>query len=163
MPIITRFNADPAIDGRQSEIAMDIQRGILTSMVELGLSFLPEFTLPSGRRVDLIALDEKGMISIIEIKSSITDFNADHKWHEYKRFCDRFYFASHPSVPQAIFPESEGFILSDRHESAIIREAELNKLAGATRRSLTLKIARVCAMRLQKMIDFHGPDTPPSL
>jgi len=133
---------------------MEIRRGILLGLAETDLVFVPEFTLPSGRRADLIALDAKGLIAIIEIKSSVADFNADSKWTEYKVFSDKFYFASHPSVPADIFPKEQGFILSDRHGCEIIRESETVKLAPPTRKSLTLKIARAAAARLQILSDY---------
>lgn len=160
MPLITRFDHDPAIDGRQSDTALEIQRGIIAAMGEAGITFLTEFTLSTGRRADLIGLDRNGQIILIEVKSSVADFNADQKWPEYKAFCDRFYFASHPSVPQDIFPPEEGFILSDRHGCEILREGKPNKLAPATRKAITLKLARASIARLQKMVDFHGPEAP---
>lgn len=158
MPIVTFFDNDPAIDGRQSATALEIQRGIITTMGESGLAFLSEFTLTTGRRADLIGIDQKGKIIIIEVKSSVADFNADHKWPEYKTFCDEFYFASHPSVPQDIFPQDEGFILSDRHGCEVIRDATSNKLAPATRKALTHRLAHASMMRLRRMVEFHGPE-----
>ncbi len=158
MPLVTHFDSDPAIDGRQSSTALDVQRGIITTLGEAGITFLTEFTLPTGRRADLIGLEPNGTIIIIEVKSSVADYNADQKWPEYKALCDRFYFASHPSVAQEIFPDNEGFILSDRHGCEVLREAEPNKIAAATRKSLTHKIARASMMRLRRMVDFHGPE-----
>ena len=54
---------------------------------------LREFTLASGRRVDVMALSPSGQLWIVEIKSSLEDFRADLKWPEYRDFCDRLYFA----------------------------------------------------------------------
>ncbi|MEM7289972.1 MAG: MmcB family DNA repair protein [Pseudomonadota bacterium] len=153
MPIITPYHTNPAVDGRQSETAMEIRSGIFSGLAETGITFLPEFSLPGGRRADLIGLDQKGLIIIIEIKSSVADFNADQKWPEYKSLSDRFYFASHPSVPQDIFPSGEGFILADRFGCEILREGATRKLAPATRKSLTLKIARAASARLQTVVE----------
>lgn len=154
MPLINPTESNPAIDARQSETALEIRRGILAGLAETGLVFVPEFTLPGGRRADLVALDTKGLITIVEIKSSVADFNADNKWFEYKEFSDKFYFASHPSVPGDIFPQDQGFILSDKHGCEIMRESGISKLAAATRKSLTLKIARTAATRLQNISDY---------
>ena len=156
MPIITFATSDPAIDGRQSQIALEIRNGVIRGMRDRGLVFIPEFTLPKGRRADLIGLDAKGNITIVEIKSSVADYNADSKWFEYAEFCDQFYFASHPSVPSEIFPEQEGFILADKHGCEVIRDAERSSLSAATRKSLMIKIARASAEKLQRITDFHG-------
>ncbi|MEL7428511.1 MAG: MmcB family DNA repair protein [Pseudomonadota bacterium] len=154
MPIVTPFDKNPAIDGRQSDMAMEVRRGILSGMQESDLVFIPEFALPGGRRADLIGIDAKGMITIVEIKSSIADFKADNKWHEYRDYSDRFYFATHQEVPRGIFPESEGLIIADAFGCAIIRESETDRLAAATRKSLTIKIARAAALRLQTISDY---------
>ena len=156
MPIVTPNEFDPAVDGRQSETAMAIRQGVIRGLYHADMTFVPELTLPSGRRTDLIGLDPKGKIVIVEIKSSIADFNSDAKWPEYKDFCDFFYFASHPSVPQNIFPDTEGFILADAHGCEVLREADALKLNPATRKSLTIRIARDAARKLQRMTDFYG-------
>lgn len=151
MPIISPHQIEDGFDGRQSEMAMTIRRGIIKGMTESDLVFLPELTLSSGRRADLIALDRKGVIVIFEIKSSIADFQADSKWHEYKAFCDKFYFVTHPEVPMEIFPETEGFVFADDYGCEIIREAEEEKLNAATRKALILRFARNAAMRTKRL------------
>ena len=128
----------------------------MRGMFHAGITFVPELSLPTGRRVDLIGLDPKGQIVIIEIKSSVADFNADSKWPEYREYCDLFYFASHPSVPQEIFPQTEGFILADAHGCEIVRDAKHLKLNAATRKSLTIRFARDAARKLQRMTEFYG-------
>ncbi len=151
MPIISPHQNEDGFDGRQSEMAMTIRRGVIKGLKESDLVFLPELTLSSGRRADLIALDRKGGIIIFEIKSSIADFLVDTKWHEYKAFCDRFYFVTHPSVPMEIFPETEGFVFADEYGCEIIREAQEDKLNAATRKALTLRFARNAAMRTKRL------------
>ncbi|MEM9332122.1 MAG: MmcB family DNA repair protein [Pseudomonadota bacterium] len=156
MPLISDTSMDFTVDHRQSERAMVIRTGILRGFEESDWVFVPEVTLANGRRVDLIALNSKGIIRIIEIKSSIADFKSDDKWHEYRDFCDEFYFASHPEVPGEIFPETEGFILADGHGCEILREGQVHKLAGPTRKALTLHIARVASQRLKRFTLHQG-------
>lgn len=160
MPVISTLQNLNEFDGRQSETAMAIRRGILRGMAETDMVFLPELTLSGGRRADLVGLDRKGMVIVIEIKSSVADFQVDKKWHEYKDFCDRFYFATHPDVPSHIFPEDEGFILADEHGCEIIREAQAGKLKPATRKALTLRFARSAALRT-KRLTLHEQFTEP--
>ena len=151
MPIISPHQNDDGFDGRQSEMAMTIRRGVIKGLQESDLAFLPELTLSSGRRADLIALNRKGDIIIFEIKSSIADFQADTKWHEYKEYCDKFYFVTHPEVPMDIFPETEGFVFADDYGCEIIREAETQKLNAATRKALVLRFARAAALRTKRL------------
>lgn len=125
-----------------------VRRGVQRLFAALGVPTLPELPLASGRRADLVAIGPRGEFIIVEIKSSIEDFRADAKWHEYRCHCDRFYFATHPEVPAEIFPEETGFILSDGHGAEIIREAPEHPLAGATRKALLIRFARASAGRL---------------
>jgi len=156
MPLISDPPTDQSIDHRQSELAMAVRTGVLRGFSQRNWVFVPELTLANGRRADLAALDPRGNIFIIEIKSSIADFRVDQKWHEYLEFCDGFYFASHPEVPMEIFPDTEGFILADQYGSEMIREANLNKLAAPTRKAMTLRIARTAADRLRRFTLHEG-------
>src|SRR5512142_3426432 len=79
----------PPPDRRQSETALAIARGTARLLRSLGFSCVSELPLPSGRRADLVALNERGEIWIVEIKSSIEDLRADHKWEDYRMHCDR--------------------------------------------------------------------------
>lgn len=148
MPIVSPIPANPLVDGRQSERAMVVRRGVQLMLRQLGAAVIPEISLSSGRRADLVALTRKGEIWIIEIKSSVEDFRVDRKWPEYRLFSDRFFFATHPQVPAAIFPAECGFILADGYGAEIMREAPEHRLAAATRKALTLRIARAGAARL---------------
>ena len=150
MPLVSAYHNDPKIDGRQSDRAMMVRTGVIRGMSSGGITFLAEMTLSNGRRADLIGLDQKGEIVIVEIKSSFEDFKTDAKWHEYLDFCDRFYFATHNEVPIDIFPDCEGLILADKHGCEIIHEAEYRKLSAPTRKTLTLKFARQAADRLKR-------------
>lgn len=95
MTILSIINNNPLIDGRQSENAMLVRRGLQILLNEMRHSVLPELALSSGRRADLISVSAKGEIWIIEIKSSIEDFRVDRKWPDYRRHCDRLFFATH--------------------------------------------------------------------
>ena len=77
------------VDGRQSAAALAIQRGTGRLLRQYGVAPIPEVTLPNGRRADLLAIGRKGEIWIVEIKSSVADFQVDRKWPDYRRHCDR--------------------------------------------------------------------------
>jgi hypothetical protein len=148
MPIISPIPVNPLVDGRQSERAMLVRRGVQRLLVELGAAVIPEVSLASGRRADLVALTRKGDIWIIEIKSSIEDFRVDRKWPDYRLHSDRLFFATHPGVPADIFPDDAGFILSDGYGAEVLREAPEHRMAAHTRKALMLRIARAGAARL---------------
>ncbi|GAB1580636.1 MULTISPECIES: MmcB family DNA repair protein [Phyllobacteriaceae] len=148
MPIVNPHQTNPLADGRQSENAMLVRRGVQRLFLEMGLTVAPELPLASGRRADLVALTRNGDIWIVEIKSSIEDWKADRKWPIYRAHCDRLFFATHPGVPRDIFPEDCGFILSDGYGAEILRDAPEHRLAAATRKAMTLRLARISAARL---------------
>ncbi|MEM9106430.1 MAG: MmcB family DNA repair protein [Pseudomonadota bacterium] len=148
MPIVSPHPEPTLVDGRQSERALLVRRGVQRLFLEMRHAMLPELGLASGRRADLISLSDKGEIWIVEIKSSVEDWRADNKWPDYRQHCDRLFFATHPGVPLEIFPEDCGMILSDGYAAEIIREAPEHKLAPATRKALTLRFARTSADRL---------------
>ncbi len=122
-------------DGRQSERALAVRRGTLRLLAAHDFYALPEVTLVSGRRADLLAVSRKGEIWIIEIKSSRADFLADQKWPEYRLYCDRLFFATLPDVDEAMFPEGAGLIVADAYDAALIRPAPSHPLPGATRKA----------------------------
>lgn len=47
-----------------------------------------------NRRADVIAINKKKEVVIVETKSSKQDFNSDKKWKEYLKCCHKFYFAA---------------------------------------------------------------------
>ncbi|MBW9118288.1 MmcB family DNA repair protein [Rhizobium cauense] len=148
MTILSVYNNNPLIDGRQSDRAMLVRRGTQILLHEMRHAVLPELSLASGRRADLITISEKGEIWIIEIKTSTEDFRVDRKWPEYRLHCDRLFFATHKDVPLEIFPEDCGLFLSDGYGAHMIREAPEHRLPPATRKSVTLNFSRAAAQRL---------------
>src|SRR4030088_1930804 len=125
----------PAPDRRQSETALAIARGTVRLLRSLGFSCISELPLPSGRRADLVALNERGEIWIVEIKSSIEDLRADQKWQDYRMHCDRLFFAFPPGLPC---------------------EAPEPRLPAATRKSMTVGFAMAAAARINRLVDPQG-------
>jgi hypothetical protein len=152
------LSSAPAIpcDGRQSQTALAVARGAQRLLYSLGLACVSELPLASGRRADLVGLGGDGEVWIVEIKSSVEDFRADHKWPDYRLHCDRLYFATAPHVPVEIFPLDAGLIVADGFGASLLREAPEHRLHAATRRSLLLCFARAAALRLQTLADPAG-------
>ena len=150
-PLTTR--ADPLNDGRQSARALDVRRGVTRWLAAHDFTALPELTLANGRRADLLAIGPKSEIWIVEIKSSLADLAADHKWPDYRPFCDRLFFATLPDVPADRFPEEAGFLVADGFAAELIREAPEHRLTAIARKALVFSVARVAAGRLSFLAD----------
>ena len=114
----------PHADGRQSETALQIARGVRRLLRARGYASVTELPLLDGRRADVVALAGDGALLIVEIKSSVADFRADQKWREYAAHCDRLYFAISDTMPREIMPDEAGLIVADRYGAEIVREAE---------------------------------------
>ena len=140
-------------DGRQSETALMIQRGVARLLRASGLAVLPEFTLASGRRADLIGIGYDGEIWIVEIKSSIEDFRSDAKWPEYRDYCDKLYFAIPTSMDPEMMPSDAGLMVADSWGADILRQAEAASLHASRRKAVTLAFARAAALRLHGLFD----------
>lgn len=148
----------PKPDGRQSPTALALQRGVLRHFAALGLMGIPEFSLASGRRADIAALDAKGEISIVEIKSSVADFRADAKWPDYRAYCDRLLFAVNVDFPVEILPDAVGILVADAFGAHMLRPPPLHALPAATRKTLLIRLARAASARLAAL---HDPDLRP--
>lgn len=159
MPLIDLHARNPLEDGRQSARALRIRRGVQLLLTEMGASHLPELTLASGRRADIVALLRDGSVWIVEIKSSIEDMRSDGKWPDYRDYCDRLFFATLDDVPAEIFPDDCGFIRADTHGAALLRDAPEHRLAAARRKAVTLRIAQSAAQRLYAA-ELAGIDLP---
>jgi hypothetical protein len=148
--------AELPVDGRQSETAQAIARGTARLLRSLGFSCVSELALPSGRRADLVALNERGEIWIVEIKSSLNDLRADQKWQDYRLHCDRLFFAFTVDLPCEIFPPETGLIVADGYGAHMHCDAPEHKLSAATRKAMLLRFALTAAQRLNHLADPQG-------
>ncbi len=141
------------VDGRQSERAAAIQRGVGRLLRARGFAIVTELPLATGRRADVVGLGASGEVWIVEIKSSIEDYRVDRKWPDYRCSCDRLFFATHAAVPAEIFPEDAGLIMADAYGAELLREAPEHRLAAATRKAMLLRFAQAAAHRLHGLVD----------
>ena len=136
-------------------LAPGIARGVMRLFVAHNMAAVSEMSLPDGRRADIVGVSASGAILIVEIKSSIADFRSDHKWAEYRAYCDQLYFAVDPAFPSAILPNDAGLILADRFGGSFERHPVSHPLAAARRKAMTLHFGRTAASRLAR---GHDPD-----
>lgn len=135
------------------DVTATLTRGVLRLFRDLGLSAMPEFRLPNGRRADIAGLCPKGRLVIAEIKSCEADFSGDAKWADYLPFCDEFYFAVTADFPRALLPAAEGLIIADGFGGAVVRASQARALAAARRKAITLRFARQAAARAAFLAD----------
>jgi hypothetical protein len=140
-------------------VAADVARGVARLLWRQDLVALCEVPLGNGRRADLMALDAKGCITIVEIKCSRADLRGDAKWPEYLDYCDRFLWAVPAGFTLAPFeeahfrPDIAGLIVADRYDAEMLREPATRPLAAARRKVETLRFARRAAQRLLGGLD----------
>src|SRR6056297_1586770 len=137
-----------------------LTRGLIRALTDLGYAALSEVTLATGRRVDAMAIDAKGEISVVEVKSSVADFRSDGKWWEYGEFCDRFYFAVPPQFPREILPDECGLFVVDTYGGALLRAAPAERLSAARRKALLIRFAHLASRRCNLIpVDWDSDGT----
>jgi hypothetical protein len=132
------------------EIAAKLARGIARAFEQHGYGCLTEVPLGSGRRADVMAINEKGETVIVEIKSGAIDFRTDGKWHEYREWCDLFYFAVAEDFPRDLLPADVGLIVADAYWAEIVREAEPHPLHASRRRAQLIRFGLIASQRLRR-------------
>jgi hypothetical protein len=147
---------DCFVDG--PPLAQEVARGVTRLFCRRDWFAMCEVPLANGRRADLMAVDPKGRLVIVEIKVSRADLVGDPKWRDYLDYCDLFFWA----VPQSLcaildddhfLPGEAGLLVADRYDAAVAREAVPNLLAPPRRKAATLHFARRAARRLSAQID----------
>src|SRR3569623_2894245 len=139
-------------------IAAEVARGVTRLLCRHDLFAICEMPLPNGRRADVMAIDAKGGLTIVEIKVAKSDLVGDGKWRDYLDYCDRFYWAVPPSLAAILsedrnMPGEAGLIVADRYDAAIARDAAHRPMAPARRKAEGLHFARRAARRLAAQID----------
>jgi hypothetical protein len=114
-------------DGRQSETALMIARGVRRLLRARGFSSLTELALTDGRRADIAAVNRDGEVWIVEVKSSPADFRADRKWRDYAACCDQLYFAISEHTPIDLMPLEAGLIVADPYGAEKMRLSDRRK------------------------------------
>ncbi len=109
--------------------------------------------MPSGRRADLVAMNARGDIWIVEIKSSVEDLRADQKWQDYRLHCDRLFFAFTQDLPCELFPPDAGLIVADAYGAHLHCDAPEHRLPAATRKSMLISFGLLAAQRMHRLAD----------
>ena len=144
--------------------AQAVARGICRLFARNDVWCMAEMPLRSSRRADLMGIDAKGHLVIVEIKVSRADLLGDSKWTDYLDHCDRFYWGLAAGLDracmetEAFLPERCGLIVADGYDAEIIRPAPLVPLAAARRKAEVERLARASLRRSHALADPHsGP------
>jgi hypothetical protein len=139
--------------------AAAVARGVSRLFLRNQIMVQPEVSLRNHRRADLMGINAKGEVIIVEIKVSRADLLVDQKWPEYLEFCDRFFWAVpagfdfSPTEGEAFMPERTGLIIADAYDAEILRPAALVPLAAARRKVEVQRLARLAMRRLMGIAD----------
>lgn len=150
----------PASTGACS--ARDVARGIARLFARNDIWCLPEMPLRCGRRADLMGIDARGHIIIVEIKVSRADLLGDAKWTDYLEFCDRFYWGVAPNLDraclqsEAFLPDRCGVMVGDGYDAEIVRPAPLLRMAASRRK---VEVERLARASLRRMVNAADPQT----
>ena len=139
-------------------VALEVARGVTRLFCRQELFAICEVPLPNGRRADLMGIDSKGNLTIVEIKVGKADLLGDCKWTDYLDYCDHFYWAVPPQLAAILeqdhyLPREAGLIVADRYDAALVRAAAHRPLAPARRKAELLRFARRAARRLSEQLD----------
>ena len=149
----------PAIPDPAMLDAQAVARGIARLFARNDIWCLAEMPLRNGRRADLMGVDPKGRIVIVEIKVARGDLLGDAKWPDYLDFCDRFYWGLPPTLDRACLegadyrPDCCGIIVADSYDAEIVRPAPSHPLNAARRKKEVERLARVALRRQQVALD----------
>ena len=139
--------------------AQAVARGICRLFARNDIWCLPEMPLRSNRRADLMGIDAKGHLVIVEIKVSKADLMSDAKWTDYLDHCDRFYWGLAAHLDRACMetkafrPERCGLMVADGYDAEILRPAPTVPLNAARRKAEIERLARAALRRQQGLID----------
>ncbi|MHA6332305.1 MmcB family DNA repair protein [Qipengyuania sp. CAU 1752] len=134
--------------------AAAVARGIMRLFARNDIWCLPEMPLRNGRRADLMGVDAKGKVVIVEIKVARADLLGDGKWPDYLEHCDRFYWGVAPHIDRAPLesdgyqPDCCGIIVADGYDGEIVRPAPSHPLAAARRKVEIERLARAAMRRM---------------
>jgi hypothetical protein len=148
--------AAPATDRPPAERTLLVCRAAQRFCAARGWAPVAEMPLPNGRRADLLALLPDGGFVVVEVKSCARDFLSDGKWHEYREYCDRLFFAVDLDFPQELLPDDVGLVVAEGPDAVMVRDAPTHGLAPARRRALLHRYAVTAAARLAALQDPAG-------
>jgi len=145
--------------------AAAVARGVCRLFARSDIWTTTEVPLRNNRRTDLMGVDARGQIIIVEIKTARGDLMGDSKWTDYLDYCDKFYWAlpigfdASPLEREIFMPDRCGLIIADAYDAEIARPAASHALAPARRKTEIARLSRIAMRRLSAIADpgYHIP------
>lgn len=121
------------------------RKGITIAVTDMACAWLAKYMFScykevglvrrGRRRADIVALNMKRLIVIVEVKSCWQDFSSDKKWVEYLPFCDKFYFAVPEGFPveKMNLPKEVGLL----QDGKCVKKASIVKAVHSKRDLIT--------------------------
>ena len=117
-----------------------------------GYRVLSDFALPNKKRVDIIGINLKKEIVIVEVKSNKNGIKLDKKWKSYLNYCNYFYFACSEKL-NLNFSENIGIIRNNCNKIEITKEPKYKKLPENKKNKLIFKISLSAISKFHRLID----------
>ena len=130
-----------------------IQQKTMQFLILKGFKVLSEFALPNKKRVDIIAINSKKKIIIVEVKSDKNGIKNDKKWKNYLNYCNYFYFACNDKLKDLNFSKNIGVIQNNSKSIKITKKSKYKKLSENKKKNLIFKIALSAISKFHRLID----------
>lgn len=104
-----------------------------------------------GGRCDVLGINYRGMIVVVEIKSGLADYRADKKWRRYLAYANLMYFAFPPGVkiPQELKDDPDVGILQPgpSGQLRVVKRTSWRPVNGKLKRATVLGLVYRAADR----------------
>ena len=118
-----------------------------------GYKVLTEFALPNKKRVDIIAINIKKQIVIVEVKSNQKKFKIDKKWKKYLNYCNYFYFSFNKYEKNIKLSKNIGIIQTNKTNAEVKKNASYTKMSKEEKNNLILNFALSAASKFHRLVD----------
>ena len=135
------------------KLSRKILQNTMRFLSEKGYRVLSEFALPNKKRVDIIGINLKKEIVIVEVKSNKNGIKLDKKWKNYLNYCNYFYFACNGKLKDLNFSKNIGLIQSSSNNIKITKKSKYKKLSENKKNKLIFKIALSATSKFHRLID----------
>ena len=135
------------------KLSREIVQKTMQLLSSKGYKVLSEFALPNKKRVDVIGLNLKKEIIIVEVKSKVNGVKIDKKWKAYLNYCNYFYFACDEKLKNINISQKIGFIQNSSNEIKIIKKPKYKKIPEKRKNKLIFKLALSAASKFHRLID----------
>lgn len=139
--------------GTRKEIADILKQAATSYLLKKGFSCFHELGLNSWgkKRGDVVALNLRAEIVIIEVKSSVSDYATDSKWKFYLEFSNKMYFAFTHAVHEKLRDRLKadlkgtgvGVLVLDPSTGYLQSKmsAKRRRMSGKTKKNLVVRMA----------------------